>query len=101
MNIELSYMIIFAVMFVIAILSVTRKMSLGIGIMGLLAAFGVGWYLSPYTEIVINPITNAIFYNGDWTLAAILGLTHLITMIIVCIIASYNLLKSGGKIVWA
>jgi len=49
----------------------------------------------------MEPIGSAIFFGGAWALPAILGLVHLITMIILVVMAGYNLLSSGGKIIWA
>ena len=101
MNIEISYLLLFASIFIVAILTVTRKMSLGIGLVCIGLALLISWILAPYTAIVMSPVTMAIFYGGDWTLGAILGISHLISMILLVIVAVYNLMRSGGKIIWA
>jgi len=101
MTIELAYVILFACITIIGILGVTRKMSIGIAITGIGLGLGISYILAPYMTIVMGPVGEAIFYGGNWTLAAILGLTHLITLIAMVIHASYNLMSSGGKIIWA
>lgn len=101
MNIETSYAILIGVVIILTILTVTRKMSLGIGLIGIGTGFGIAFLLAPYTEIVMSPVGNAIIYGGAWTINVILGVAHLATMIIIVIIAAYNLMASGGKIIWA
>lgn len=101
MNIEISYMIIFAAIIITAILAFTRKMSMGIGLTGMGLGFGIAYILGPYMQIVIGPMGDALFYGGEWTIPAILGVIHLSSMIFVVIVAIYNLMSSGGKIVWA
>lgn len=101
MNIEISYAILFASIAIIAILTVTRKMSMGIGIVGIALGFAISLILAPYMTMVITPVGQALFYGGDWSLAAILGLTHLASMIVLVGMAAYNLISSGGKIIWA
>jgi hypothetical protein len=101
MMIEISYMILFAVIIIVAILSITRKMSLGIGLAGIGAGLLIAWVMAPYMNIVIGPIGEALFYGGNWTIAAIVGIVHLGTLIAMTGMATYNLMSSGGKIIWA
>ncbi len=100
-TIEISYMILFAVIAIIAILTITRKMSLGIGIIGIALGFIIAYVLAPYMSIVIYPVGQAMFYGGSWGLPAILGIAHLASLIVMVGIAGYNLLSSGGRIIWA
>ena len=101
MNIELLYWIIFSFIFVDIILTYTRKMSLGIGIIGIGAGFIAVYLFAPYMNLVIMNIGQAIFYGGDYTTGVILGIIHLI-ILAGCVIVRYsNLLSSGGKIGWA
>lgn len=98
---ELAYLILFSCIFIIGILGVTRKMSMGIALSGIGAGLIIAWIMAPYMEVVMTPIGQAIFYNGVWTISAILGLAHLVSLIAICILAGYNLMSSGGKITWA
>jgi len=99
--IEISYLVLFACIFIIGILAATKKMSMGIALTGMGLGLFIAWIMEPYMTFVIGPVGQAILYGSDWTLAAILGLTHLIFMISVVIMAGYNLISSGGKIIWA
>lgn len=101
MNIEISYMVLFACIIIIGILGASRKMSLGIAMIGMGLGLIVSWVLAPYMSIVIEPVGMAIFYGGTWGIMAILGLIHLATLIIMVVMAGYNLASSGGKIAWA
>lgn len=101
MNIEIAYWVLFAIISVIAILGITRKLNIGIALAGIVLGLIVAWLLAPYMEIVIYPVGQALFYGGSWSIPALLGLIHLATMIIIVGEAGYNLSISGGKIVWA
>lgn len=101
MNIEISYMVLFACITIIGILGATRKMSMGIALIGIGLGLAVAWVLAPYMAIVIEPVGQAIFYGGNWTLGAMLGIIHLATLIVMVGMAGYNLASSGGKIAWA
>ena len=101
MNIEISYMVIYAAIIITLILTVTRKMSMGIGLTGIGTGFAIAYFLGPYMQIVMGPLGQAIFYGGDWSLQAILGAMHLGSMVVILLVAIYNLMSSGGKIVWA
>ena len=101
MIIEMIYVIIFAVIAILAVLSLTKKMSIGIALIGIGTGLGITMVLSDYTNIVMYPITQAIFYSGDWTLAVYLGIAHLASLVFLASVAGYNLFASGGKITWA
>lgn len=99
--IEITTLLAFAFLFLFGILGYTKKMSFGIAIASGLAGFLIAYIFAPYNQIIINATSNAIWYGYDWTILAIMGLTHIITMFIMVIIAGYNLYVSGGKIIWA
>lgn len=101
MIIEISYAIIFSVIAILFALSITGKMSLGIGLVGMFVGFGIAWLIGPYSQIVMGPVGDAIAYGGIWTLAAILGTIHLASMIIMAVMVALNLMRSEGKITWA
>ena len=100
-SIELIYAIIFGVISVIGILTITRKMSIGIGLIGIGLGMAIAYILSPYMDVVMNPITQSIFYGAVWDIPAILGVLHIASLVFMVIVAMYNLMASGGKIIWA
>jgi hypothetical protein len=100
-NIELAYLIIFSVISLIAILTITRKMSMGIGLTAIGTGLIIAWILSPYSVIIMHPVGQALFYGGEWNISAILGIVHLASLVYITLVAFYNLLASGGKISWA
>lgn len=100
-TIEISYLIIFTVISLILMLTITRKMSMGIGLTAIGTGLIIAWILSPYMLIVIHPVGQALFYGGNWNISAILGLIHLASLIYITLVAFYNLFASGGKITWA
>ena len=100
-NIELAYWILFSIIGIIAVLTATRKMSFGIGMVMIGLGFIATYFLSAYMSIIINPVGQALFYGANWTIPAILGALHLTTLILIVVMAGYNLLSSGGKIIWA
>lgn len=101
MNIEISYAILYSIVIITLILTITRKMSMGIGIVGIGLGLGIAYILAPYMSIVIEPLGQALFYGATWTIPAYLGAGHLITLLGLVGMAVYNLLSSGGKIIWA
>lgn len=101
MQIEITYMILFAVALITLILTWTRKMSVGIGLCGIGLAFAIGFIIAPYSSLIMNPVSWAIAYGGSWTLSAILGVSHILSMCFIAGIGVYNLMMSKGKIIWA
>lgn len=101
MAIELIYWILFSMIAVITILTSTRKMSLGIGIVGILLGLGIVYVFSPYMNIVIQSVGTAVFYGGAYTLPVMLAIGHIISLMAIVVVAMYNLVASGGKIIWA
>lgn len=100
-TIELIYVILFSVISMIAILTITRKMSVGIGLTAIATGLIIAWIMSPYMEIVMYPVTQSLFYGATWGIPAILGVIHTASLIYIAIVGFYNLIASGGKITWA
>lgn len=100
-QIEIIYVIIFAIITLFTILAYTRKMSTGIALASALTGIGVAWGFSPYMELLIRPLGNVIFYNYAWTLLAFMVLINIILLFLLVSIRGYNLSQSGGKIGWA
>ena len=86
---------------VIAILGMYfEKVNWFTAIMGIFIGFGITYYLAPYTTLIMNPLSNSLWYGYDWGLFEYLGLFHLSTLFIMCFIALYNLYMSNGKKLW-
>ena len=101
MQIELSYMIMIVFLILFGILGFTRKMSAGIAMASLAGGFVISYFLAPYMAAVINPLGNAIAYGYTMGLVEWVGAINLISMGYMVTVAGYNLVSSGGKIVWA
>lgn len=99
--IEIVYLTIFAIITLFTILAYTRKMSTGIALMSLITGIGVSWLFIDYMNLLIHPLSNAIFYGYGWSLLTIMVLTQIILFCIAIAIRGYNLFTSGGKIGWA
>lgn len=101
MAIELSYMLMFMFLILFGILGITRKMSAGIAMASIAAGFGISYYLAPYMALVINPLGNSIAYGYSMGVVEWIGVAHLGSIVFMVLVAAYNLISSGGKIVWA
>jgi len=101
MQIELIYVILFSIITVIGILGATKKMSMGIALIGIGLGLTIAYIFAPYMEIVMSPLTQAIWYGATWGLGAFLAVGHIASLIFLVVVAAYNLMSSGGKIVWA
>lgn len=100
-NIEITTIIAFALLFLFGILGYTKKMSIGIALASAIGGFVIAYIFAPYNQIIITATGNAIWYGYEWSILAILGLAHMVSMFAMVIVAGMNLFKSGGKIVWA
>jgi len=100
-TIEISTVIGFSLLILFGLMGYLKKISVGIAFFSGIAGFLIGWIFAPYNQTIIVGISNVIWYGYDWSILAILGMLHIITMFAMVIIAGYNLYRSGGKIVWA
>lgn len=100
-QIEIIYLTIFALIALISILAYTNKMSIGIAIMSIIFGSIITYIFAPYMQMVITPIGNWLIYDYTLTFFVVAGILHLISLIFMLFIASYNLSKSEGKITWA
>lgn len=64
------------------------------------ASFGIGYLISPYTQLIIKPISNSLWYGYTWGLLEYIGIIHICTLFIMSFIALYNLYMSNGKKLW-
>lgn len=100
-NIEITTIITVALLILFGILTYTKKMTVGIALISLLGGIVVAWLFASYNQLVISAFSNAIWYNYPWTLFAVLGLLHMLSMFGLVIMAGYNLYISEGKVIWA
>lgn len=100
-QIELVYAVLIGLLISVAVATYFRKLTLGIGLFGLLAGIGIAWFFADWMTMVMTPMSNSLWYGYDWGLLEILALVQIITMCAMVGMALYNLYKSGGKIVWA
>jgi len=70
------------------------------GLLGIVAGFGITYYISPYSDLIMTPLSNSLWYGYSWGLFEYLGLIHLITLFVMCFMALYNLYMSNGKKLW-
>lgn len=100
-QIELTYLIIFTLITLIIILAYTNKMTVGIAIMSIVFGSLICYIFAPYMQLVISPVGDYIFYGYSLSFFVISAIAHIISLVIMLIVALYNLLISGGKITWA
>ena len=100
-QIEIIYLAIFTLISLIAILTYTNKMSIGIALVSIIIGSIICYVFAPYMQLVISPIGYVITYGYDITYFIIAGILHLISLIFIVSVALYNLIVSGGKITWA
>lgn len=101
MQIELSYMIAITLILLFGILTYTKKMSVGIGLISILGGLGVSYYFAPYTELIIKPLGDSLMYGYALQMYEYVAMFHLFSVMFILVIAMYNLYKSKGKISWA
>lgn len=99
-TIDLIYMIPIIIS-VIAILGLYfEKVNWFTALIGILIGFGIAFYIAPYTDLIMTPLSNSLWHGYGWGWIEYLALTHLITLFIMCGIALYNLYMSNGKKLW-
>lgn len=101
LQLEILYIIVFAIITLFTVLAYTRKMSTGIALFSLLTGIGIVWTFNQFMQMMINPLSNVIFYGYSWTILTFMVLVNIILIIIALIVRGYNLTISGGKIGWA
>lgn len=100
-TIEITTVIGFSLLVLFGLMGYFKKVSVGIAFFSGIAGFVIGWVFAPYNAIIIGSMGNAIWYGYDWSLMAVLGLFHMLTIFLMVGIAAYNLYRSEGKIIWA
>lgn len=101
LNIDLIVWIGFIFLITTIILGITRKMSVGIGIIAGIGGFIITYLSSNIYQIIITPMANALWFGSAWTLMAGVGLIFLTLWVIAVATFFFNLWSSGGKIGWA
>jgi hypothetical protein len=100
-QIELLYAIPIGILISVLIATFYGKLSMPIGFIGVMAGIGIAWLLSPYIALIMNPLTNCIWYGYEWTLLTMFGLLHIISVFVIASESLYNLYLSGGIKTWA
>lgn len=100
-TIDITTILAFIMLLLFGTLGYTKKMSLGIAIACAIGGFGIAWIFSDYSAIVIHPVGLSLWYGYDWSISAILGMIHIVSTIGMVVVAGYNLISTGGRIIWA
>lgn len=100
-QVELLYVLTFGLVMLFSILAVYKKMSVGIALVSLATGIGIAWLFAPYMAIAIAPIVDYVVYGYTFTWQTGVAMAHLGSLFAMVIIAGYNLLRSGGRIIWA
>lgn len=79
---------------------VLEKVNWFIALVSIIGAFGIAYYFAPYTELMIVPLKNVLWYGYDWSLLAWLVLGNIFCYIGMGATAMYNLYMSNGKKIW-
>lgn len=100
MQIDLLFLIPLMVLLITAVATWYQKLNLWVAFIGTLTAFGITYWLAPYQELVLNPLTSSLWYGYSWGYLEIVTAIHIITLFIMSGIAVYNLYMTGGKKIW-
>lgn len=99
-NIDLIYMIpiVFSVIAIIGMYA--EKINWFVGLIGIIGGFGISYYIAPYTDLIMTPLSNVLWFGYNWSLFTGLAMAHLISIFVMSSIAMYNLYMSNGKKLW-
>ena len=70
------------------------------GLLAVITGFGISYWLSPVSTLVIIPLKNSLWFGYAWGLTEYLAGALVITWIAGAIIGMYNLYMSNGKTLW-
>lgn len=99
-TIELTYLIPLMILVIVGLAVWFDQLNLFIGFIGSAIAFVVSYYIAPYTDTIITPVSNSIWYGYSWGMVELLGLLDLILIFAMVIVAVNNLYLSKGKKFW-
>lgn len=99
-TIELVYLIPLTIMMICAFAVFFNQLNVFFGFVATGISFVVSYIIAPYTDTVITPVSNSIWYGYSWGLIEILGLIDIILIFAMSIIAVNNLWLSKGKKFW-
>lgn len=69
-------------------------------LLSIVGAFGISYYLAPFTELIYAPLKNAIWYGYSWGFYEYMALALMVSYFAIGVQAMYNLYMSNGKKVW-
>lgn len=97
---EITYGLVIGFSIFVLLTAYFEKLRISFALLFILLSIGIAWLIAPFTMLIITPLSNAIWYGYSWGLFEMFALYHLITLIIMPIIATYILVKTGGKALW-
>lgn len=100
-GIDLVYLIPLAIILIVGLAVWLESLNLWVGIMGIMIAFGVSYWIAGYQALVLVPLANSVWYGFSWGLLEYLAIVHLFSLALMVVIAIYNLYMSGGRKLWA
>lgn len=99
-TIELTLMIALAFSLFAIMGMVLNKVNWFTALVSILGAFGISYYLAPFSELVYTPLKNSLWFGYNWGLTEYLSLGLMITYFGIAIQAMYNLYMTNGKKIW-
>lgn len=99
-SLDLIYIFPIAVLVASAIATWYGRLNIWIALLSSLTSISIVWLISDYTNLVMSPLSNAIWYGYSWGLIEILGLAHLISLFAMTILAIVNLTETKGATLW-
>lgn len=100
MTIELLYLIMFIIMFLIALAGYFGVVNEWIVLAGVIAGSVLVFIISPFTDLVISPLGNVLLYGYDWTILIYAIVYNVAIMFLLVVRAFYNLYLSKGRKIW-
>lgn len=83
---------------ILAILSMTfDKVNWFIATMGIVLSFGIAYYSSEYSSLLIQPLSNCLWYGYDWNWLAYFSAGIVMMWGFIGIQSGYYLYMSNGK----
>lgn len=77
-----------------------EKVNWFVSLISIFGAFGIAYYVAPFSEVVFTPFKNSLWYGYDWGLYEIMVGILITIYIIMGVQALYNLYMSNGKKIW-
>lgn len=101
-TIELSYVLAFFVLILVSIAFYLDRLNWFIALVSGAMALFIGYIVSlyGYTDIIVEPLKNSLFYGFEWGYLEIFILANYIMIILMCTLALYYLWITKGRKLW-